>query len=129
MGRKRFTPGSPAAGARIARALVESGKATLIVLSIIAVMAGISVVLIVVLAPGWCDVDLASCERAAQAAAPRRPAGLLGACLFFATPALAVLFYRMTRARPAAPWPVARRLLGCLAGYLIPVAVILFAWF
>jgi hypothetical protein len=126
MDRERHTPGSPSAGSGVARALIDVGVGVMAVLSLVAFVAGAVFGSFALLGP-WCDASPAECRMTTQDAESRRFGVLLGVVLLLATTVLPILFARATRSLHDAPWAVAGRLLGCLAGYLVPVVVILLA--
>jgi hypothetical protein len=126
MDRERREPGSPGAGPRAALVLIDVGVVVMVVLSIVAVVAGAGFGSLVLAGP-WCDASPEECRISTQEAGSRRFEVLLAIVLCLATVVLPILFARMTRSLHDAPWSVAGRLLACLAGYLVPVAVILLA--
>jgi hypothetical protein len=124
MDRDRRTPGSPDSG--VALVLIDVGVVVMVVLSIVAFVVGAGFGPLVLLGP-WCDASPEECRIATQEAESRRFEVLLAVVLCLATVVLPILFARTTRSLHDAPWSVAARLLACLAGYLLPVAVFLLA--
>jgi hypothetical protein len=124
MDRERPTRGSPGSG--VALVLIDVGFVVMVVLSIVAFAVGAGFGPLVLLGP-WCDASPEECRIATQEAGSRRFGQLLAIVLCLATVVLPILFARTTRSLRDAPWSVAGRLLACIAGYLLPVAVFLLA--